>query len=136
MYPIAFAMIAVALGNVLYASFAGGSFTRPADLENLMEARKNAWSLLGASAGLPLIILLDERFIHWDGKGSLPVQIVKIAVGLLLTVCLKEGLKMLLELLPGDLTFRHGIRYFLVVLFAGAAYPAVFEWILRRRRTV
>ncbi|MBQ8954848.1 MAG: hypothetical protein IJ048_12115, partial [Clostridia bacterium] len=92
----------------------------------LAEAVKNAYTLLGCSAGLLVIHELDVRFTHFDTKAVWWAQIVKTALGLGLTLALRVGLKPLLAALMGGSPWAGAVRYFLLVLFAGGAWPLTF----------
>lgn len=132
MYPIAFFMILAALLNLVYAYVAGSDFVLSSELECLRAAREHAWSLFGAVLALPLILFLDER-CPWSGRARPALQVLKVILGLLLALGIKEGMKPLLALFS-DAAFLDGIRYFTVVIFAGFLYPYAFERIAARLR--
>lgn len=139
LYAVAAIMILGAIANVIYAECAPPPQTQnpqeyAEEAIHLADACKNAWSLLGAALGLPLILFFDEKHLKFDGHAPTLWQIGKVAVGLLLLLGVKEGLKIPLDLLFGDLLFRHAIRYFLTVCVAGIAYPALFRYIPKKSK--
>ncbi len=113
--------------SMLYLSFI--TFYRfPADIDtgNLASGTKNAYTLLGCVAGLIAAKALDDRWIHFQVKAVWWAQICKVTLGLLLTMALRAGLKpLLLSFLPEYPATA--VRYFLMVLFAGAVWPMTFS---------
>lgn len=107
----------------------------PADVDpkNLYEGSKNAYTLLGCLVGLLIARYVDERYIHFEVKAVWWAQVLKVLMGLMLLLIIKEGLKApLLAVLP---TFpATAIRYCLMVVFAGAVWPLTFHWFSRLGR--
>lgn len=130
MYALLAGMAALAAAYLLYAEL----FRFPADIEteNLASGIKNAYTLLGAVLGMLAAYWLDQRYIHFDVKGSLAAQIVKCSVGLAITVILRAALKAPLNALMNGASAAHAVRYFLVVLFAAAIWPMSFPWICKK----
>ena len=87
----------------------------------------NAWKMLGAVAGMTLAWLLDRRYIHFETQAVWWVQVIKVAVGMALLLAIKSGLKAPLLALLGHEGLAGGVRYFLLVLVAGAVWPLVFR---------
>ncbi len=124
MYILIGFMLLIALGNLLFCELY--NFPKDVDAENYASALKNAYKLFGCILGLPIVYFLDSKFIKFKTDGSFLFQIFKIVIGLALVLGVKEGAKPLLKLLLGDLPVANGIRYFFVVLAAGALWPFVF----------
>ena len=120
------AMSTCALAFVLYVELA--AFPPEMDQKNLAEGVKNAYSLLGALLGMILAYLLDEKKIHFPVQALWWAQILKVLLGLGLTMVLRTALKAPLLALTGGHSLAHGIRYFCMVLFAGALWPLTFRW--------
>ena len=118
---VALAFLFVFYVSGIRADFAPGS----ADESNLAHAVKNAWTLLGAIAGLFCVFFFDSRGRNFDPHAPLFGQSLKFSLGLLLIVGIKAGLKPLLHALlpsgPAD-----AVRYFLIVVFAGLVWPRTF----------
>ena len=119
-------MFALSLAFALFVSLT--AFPADVDAENLGEAVKNAYTLLGCSAGLIIIHELDVRFIHFDTKAVWWAQILKAALGLGLVLALRVGLKPLLTALLGASPWATAIRYFCMVIFAGGVWPLTFKF--------
>ena len=122
-------MAAIALVFVLFIEL----WTPPVDIDpvNLAEAKKNAWTLLGAVLGVLLLSIVEPRYIRYETKAPLPAQVLKLALGLALTLALKAGLKAIFAAAFGTAAPTHALRYFLVVAFAGAAWPLTFPFFSR-----
>ena len=91
---------------------------------NLIEARHNASILTGALAALTIAYTLDLRRTRFDTKAVWWVQILKVVIGLVVTLALIEGTKAVL----GRSDLVTGLRYFLGVLFAAGIWPMTFGW--------
>ena len=106
------------------------TFPFPADVDaaNLQSGISNGWKLLGATAGMLLACWIDLKYLNFDTKAVWWAQILKVVLGLALLLVIKGGLKAPLIALFGDPGVAGAIRYFLVVLFAAAVWPAAFGW--------
>ena len=81
---------------------------------------------IGGAVGLLIARAIDERHTRFDVKAVWWAQILKTVLGLALIVAIKAGLKpLLLAFLPEGPA--SAIRYFLIVLFAGAVWPRTFR---------
>lgn len=118
------AMILLSLGYVLFMTL--HHWPADMDADNLASAVKNGWSLLGACSGMLLSVWLDHRFLRFSEKAPLPGQLVKVILGLGLAVAVKALLKQPLLQLCGGHDAAHGLRYFLLVLFAAVVWPLTF----------
>ena len=125
------------LGGMIVCSSAYLFFTYafpfPADVDaaNLQSGISNGWKLLGATVGMLLACWIDLKYLNFDTKAVWWAQILKVVLGLALLLVIKGGLKAPLIALCGDLGVAGAIRYFLVVLFAAAVWPATFGWFRR-----
>lgn len=119
------AMLVVSGAFVVFVEAYG--FPADMDAENLASGIGNAWKMLGAVAGMTLAWLLDRRYIHFETQAVWWVQVIKVAVGMALLLAIKSGLKAPLLALLGHEGLAGGVRYFLLVLVAGAIWPLVFR---------
>lgn len=119
------AMLVVSGAFVVFVEAYG--FSADTDAENLVSGIGNAWKMLGAVAGMTLAWLLDRRYIHFETQAVWWVQVIKVAVGMALLLAIKSGLKAPLLALLGHEGLAGGVRYFLLVLVAGAVWPLVFR---------
>lgn len=109
----------------------------PADVDpaNLASAQKNAYTLLGTMLGMALVYYLDEAKLHFSVEGRWPSQAGKVLGGLVIVLLIKSGLKAPLDALFGGHLISRSIRYFLIVVFAGAVWPLTFPWFVRLGRS-
>lgn len=119
------AMLVVSGAFVVFVETYG--FSADTDAENLASGIGNAWKMLGAVAGMTLAWLLDRRYIHFETQAVWWVQVIKVTVGMALLLAIKSGLKAPLLALLGHEGLAGGVRYFLLVLVAGAVWPLVFR---------
>lgn len=103
-------------------------FPSDVDIENLTSARENAYTLLGALLGLLVVFAVDEKWLHFPVKAVWWAQILKVVLGLLAVVAVKEGLKPLVELVFAGHMAGRAVRYFFVVLAAGLLWPMSFRY--------
>lgn len=132
MYWVFGAMIVLNLAYLLYAEL--WQFPVDVDAVNLAEGRKNAYTLLGAVLGMTGAYAIDRKYVHFDVRAVWWAQVLKVVLGLALTVALRTVLKAPLLALFGGHGFAHLLRYFLVVLFAGGVWPMTFRWFGRLGR--
>ena len=111
-------------------------FPFPADVDgaNLAGAVKNAWSMAGAVGGMLLACLFDNRLLQFPNRAPWWGQLVKLLGGLVLVVLVKSLLKAPLLALCGGHQAAHALRYFLMVLTAGALWPMTFRFFERYAR--
>lgn len=95
-------------------------FPTDVDGANLFSARLNACKLIGVFLGLNLVHLLDQRYIHFEPRAPLKVQLVKLLLGGILVIGgLKLGIGELLKVLLGR-GYAYGVlSYFILVLGVG-----------------
>ena len=119
------AMSVVAVGYLLFVELY--PFPENIDAHNMESGLKNAYTLLGALVGMLLVYVVDEKWIHFQTKAVWWAQILKVLCGLGIVLAVKSGMKTPLELLFGVLPGR-AVRYFLIVLVAGAVWPLTFRF--------
>ena len=107
-------------------------FPADVDADNLAHGTKNAYTMLVCTLGLFMIWELDHRVIRFDTRAPLSVQVVKLIAGLVLLMGIKAGIKAPLYALFGGHYLADGVRYFLVVAFAGSIWPLTFPWLCRK----
>lgn len=116
----------LSLAFVFYCEFY--RFDANVDAENLLEAKKNAYTLLGTSLGLITAFVFDFKKGRFSTEAPLFGQILKCILGAVAVLGIKAGTKPLLILLFGDIGLNHTIRYFLIVIFAGMIWPLTFPY--------
>ncbi|MBR2047902.1 MAG: phosphatase PAP2 family protein [Oscillospiraceae bacterium] len=102
----------------------------PADIDphNLESAVKNSYTLLGSLLGMIAAYYADQRWLRFPTEAPQNAQAVKVAVGAMLVLGVKAGLKAPLEALFGGHMVSRAVRYFLVVIVAGVIWPMTFRW--------
>ncbi len=98
------------------------------DPHNLYSGRKNGATLLGCILGLPIIYYVDEKYTQFSTRGAWYSQIIKFVFGLLGVLAIKSGLSKPLVALFGNEFIARGVRYFLIVIFAGVIWPLAFKF--------
>lgn len=127
-------MMRVIMGGMLALSVAYMAYVElypfPADVDaaNLANGTKNAYTMFGCILGVWLTYEVDSRYIQFRTQGLWWVQILKLVLGLGILLVVKSGLKAPLLALFGGHDIANGIRYFLMVAFAGCMWPVTFEF--------
>lgn len=118
----------IAAGLSFFAYMEGCRFPADMDAHNLESARKNAYTMLGCIGAMPIVYTVERKYIRFSTKAVWWAQIAKAALGLLLVLMVKEGLRSPLEtVFDGHLAAR-AVRYFLIVMTAGCLWPLSFRW--------
>ena len=81
---------------------------------------------LGALAGLVIVYIVDEKWLHFSVKAIWWAQILKVITGLGLVLAVKAGMKGMLNDIFGELAGR-AVRYGLIVIVAGILWPLSFR---------
>lgn len=122
------AMMTLAIGLLLYVEF----WTFPADVDphNLESGMKNAYTMIGCIAGIGLVYPIERKYVNFDTKAVWWAQVLKAVLGLVVVLAVKEVLKTPLEALfgPSGVYTARAVRYFLIVVVAGALWPMTFRW--------
>lgn len=107
---------------------AGDAAAMESGLANIAEASKNAYTMLGAVAGVFVAYAFDSKFLQFPTRAPWWGQLIKLVGGLALVLVVKTLLKAPLLTLCGGHDAAHAIRYFLVVLVAGCLWPMTFRF--------
>ena len=126
MRGVMLAMSLLAGGYLAFVSLY--SFPADVDAANLASGIKNAYTMLGCILGLWLSYEVDLRWLKFDTKAPLPGQALKLVLGLGLLMAIKSGAKAPLHGLLANDYLADGIRYFLMVAFAGCIWPLTFRF--------
>lgn len=123
-----FAMIlALCVCLLLFADFFPFSIAED-QLHNLQSGSKNAYTMLGSITGLMLAHELENKYVNFETKAVWYAQILKVVLGLLVVLAVKEGLRDPLEVVFAGHPVSRAVRYFLIVLAAGVVWPMTFRW--------
>ena len=86
------------------------------------------YKIIGAIYGYSLGMILEKRFVSFDAKeGTIIKKILRLIIGLILIIGLKEGIKLLFNLIDAELVILHLLRYFIIALVAIFVYPLIFK---------
>lgn len=119
-------MALLSLGFLAFVSFY--NFPADTDIHNLADGTKNAYKMLGCTLGIFIAYEIDDKFIKFQTDATLPAQILKFIIGLIPLLIIKEGLKAPLSIIFDGSYIADGLRYLLIVLFAGCLWPLTFKF--------
>lgn len=122
-------MVLVSVAQAVYMTVTLYSATEP----ELISSLKTAYKMLGAVCGMVAVYELDVRYIHFETKAVWWAQILKLVLGLMLTVLVKELCYMVFGLIPWEPLSR-AFSYFFMVVFAGAVWPLTFRYFAKMGR--
>ena len=122
------AMVLCAVAFWAYVEY----FPFPADIDahNYASGISNAYKFLGAIIGFAIVYIVDENWLHFEVKAVWWAQALKVAIGFLLVLAVKSGLKAPINALVGA-EVGSAVRYFLIVLVAGILWPLSFKFFKR-----
>ena len=127
-------MIAMALGLLAFVEWY--PFPADVDVHNLESGVKNAYTMLGSLIGVAIVYVVDLKYLDFTTYAKWWAQILKVILGMILVIGVKEGLRTPLEALIQDVMIARGVRYFLIVIVAGIVWPMTFGWFSRLGRKV
>ncbi len=115
--------------SVLYWLFVNlYNFPLDVDAENLAHGIKNSYKMLGCTVGIFISFEIDRRYINFETKGNFLCQILKVIIGTIPLLIIKEGFRYPLNLIFAGSYVADGVRYLLLVIFAGCVWPLTFKW--------
>lgn len=106
-------------------------FPADIDTDNYASGLKNAYMILFCAVGLLLTFYVDTKYVRFPTQAVWWAQIIKVVAGLGILLALKAVLKAPLLALFGGHSMAHGVRYFIVILFAGILWPMTFKYFAR-----
>lgn len=124
MQEILMMMVFLALGFMAFLKFY--PWLENVDAHNLESGTKNAYTMVGCTAGILVSYHLERKYVRFETQASRFGQVIKVALGLGLVLAVKEGLRGPLEAAVGVYPGRM-VRYFLIVLTAGFVWPMIFS---------
>lgn len=102
-------------------------FPASADGEQLISGLKNAYKMLGAVLGVLVVYELDIRYIKFETSAVWWAQILKLVLGIALTLGVKALCYEIFAIIPSEAASR-AFSYFFMVIFAGAVWPCTFKY--------
>ena len=119
-------MVLLSLGLLLFVLLY--KFPADVDVNNLESGTKNAYKMFGCTLGIFIAHEVDLHYIKFDTEAKFLAQVLKFVLGLIPLLLIKEGMRVPLSLLCGGTYLADGLRYFLIVIFAGCIWPLTFKW--------
>lgn len=119
-------MIAMAVGLLAFVEL----YPFPADVDahNLESGLKNAYTMIGCMTGVAIVYVGERKYVNFTTNAVWWAQILKAVLGLGVVLAVKEGLRGPLEALFGNPYPARAVRYFLIVVVAGLAWPMTFRF--------
>lgn len=111
---VALGLLAFSAAVLIYA-FCRQDITRDM-LEDCIKAA-------AAGVGFAVGYYIEKKWIDFDTKAMWWRQVIKVAVGIGVVLAIKSGVKMLL----GDALIVDAVRYFLLIVWIIAGWPALFK---------
>lgn len=109
-------------------------FPADIDMNNYTHGIENISKILGCILGAWLGWAVDEKYIRFDTRASLPVHAVKLIFGAAIVFGIKALLKAPLNALCGNEYLADGVRYFLITVFGAGIWPMTFGPMNKRLR--
>lgn len=120
---------------LVYLYLRGDTGATAEDTANYVNAVENGWKFVGVSLALLAVNIVDRKTLRFETRAVWWAQLIKLVVGFGLLMAIRSGLKApLIALLGGNAAVAGGVRYLLVVLFAGCVWPLTFWWFGRLGR--
>ncbi len=126
MRAILLTVFAISMIYFLFVSFY--KFPSNLDENNYIKGTEAAYKMLGCSLGILFSFELDWRIIKFKTKATLKIQILKLLIGIIPLLFIKEILRYPLDILFKGTYIGDGVRYFFMVIFAGAIWPITFKY--------
>ena len=115
--------------SVIYLAFVTlYKFPTDVDQDNLNSGIKNAYKMLGCTLGIFIGFEIERKYINFETSGNFLCQALKLIIGIIPLLGIKEGLRYPLKLIFGTNYIADGIRYFILVVFAACVWPLTFKF--------
>ena len=119
-------MVVGAVANLAFVSLY--PFPADVDVSNLEHGIGNAYKMLGCMLGVWATYECDLRWTKFDTKAPLLGQVLKLVLGFGILLAIKSGGKAPLQALFANDYLADGLRYLLMVVFAGCIWPLTFRF--------
>lgn len=87
----------------------------------------------GALTGLSIGYFIEKRYIKYEVKAPLKIQIFKLLIGLSVALGLRTGLKLLFNLISKENNILDAVRYLIIALWASLGAMALFKKIFPQK---
>ncbi len=131
MYCILFALTVIMAAYLVFIScyqFPASVYAEE-NIENLISARKNGFTLMGCMLGFLAVYTADIKLTKFETSAVWWVQIIKVVGGLGAVLATKELLKIPLDIImpAAENSWARLIRYFMVAVVGGVLWPMTFK---------
>lgn len=93
----------------------------------IFASQADTFKAIGAIVGFSAGVIFEEKFVNFNEKqGKLWKKILRVVIGIIIVLALKEGLKYIFSLISDAYIF-HCIRYFILCFVGIALYPMLFK---------
>ena len=103
------------------------------DAHNYESGLKNAYTFIGCTIGLLVVWTADQK-LRFSTDALWWGQLLKVGLGLIIVLAVKEGLRAPLEALCNGHMIARAIRYFLIVVVAGIVWPLTFRFVPKEKK--
>ena len=94
-------------------------------------ALKNAYTIVGTTAGMMAAWFIDVKWVKYETKASRFVQAVKLILGFAVVLGIQNGLKAPLYSIFDGHYAADAVRYFLIALVGAGLWPMTFKHLSR-----
>lgn len=108
-------------------------FPANAQTQEIYDATKTAYKMLGATVGLFIVYIVDTKYINFPTHAAWWAQAIKLILGLALTIGIQKLCYVVFEIFVSSLMVR-ALAYFIMVLFAGLIWPLTFKWFAKTKK--
>ena len=92
----------------------------------------DAYKVLGLAAALPIVCILDDKYIDYTTKGKWRFQLLKLVIGTGVVVAVKELLKIPLNIILPENPVTGFIRYLIIAVLGGVLIPWLFTYVVKK----
>lgn len=93
---------------------------------NLFSGLKTAYKMTGCIIGMFIVYEVDRKYINFETKAPFIIQVIKVVLGLLSTLLVKEVCYIIFGFIPYEPLSRF-FAYLIMVIYAGAVWPLTFK---------
>ncbi|MDI6452297.1 phosphatase PAP2 family protein [Peloplasma aerotolerans] len=86
----------------------------------------------GGFVGFACGYYLEKKYVSYEVKNILWIQVLKVVIGLIIALAIKEGFKMIFP----DVLFFDFVRYLLIGVWAALGAPYVFKHAFKNRKKI
>jgi undecaprenyl-diphosphatase len=124
--PLVGALLAIGVALILYIELVPMPANAIAEFSH--GCNETGYKMVGGAFGFAVVLWLERKYIRFSEKAVWWAQLLKLALGLGVVICVQKFTKTPLLALFGGHDVGNAIRYFLMVLVGGALWPMTFKF--------